>query len=232
MRPDIQAILVPQGAEYRAVCGGLRRVLHPPTVFPVPVGAIPLTRRLDRLRQANCLFRGQRILVMGLGGGLVPDLTIGAGVLYKSCIASVASGSIQRLECDRELTYAIQKSLGDSLKTVNAVTSDRVIWRAREKQQLAQQFQAQIVDMEGFSALQLLTHLGATVATLRVVSDDSRHDIPNLAQAFDSNGALKPAALAAAMFKQPIAGIRLIRGSTKSLKILQNLTAELFKNSF
>jgi hypothetical protein len=56
---------------------------------------------------------------------------------------------------------------------------------------------------------------------LRVVSDNAQHDLPNLANAIDQNGALQPLPLAWSMVKQPIAAMRLIRGSLQGLKRLQ-----------
>jgi hypothetical protein len=47
---------------------------------------------------------------------------------------------------------------------------------------------------------------------LRVVSDDSKHDIPNLTSAINSDGSLQPLPLAITMIRQPIAATRLIRG--------------------
>ena len=228
---DVQTILVPQGAEYRAVCRGLRDVLNPPAVFPIPVGPTALTATLERLQQAGCLFDGQHLLVMGLCGSLTPDLTVGTEVLYEACVSTQPAQTGKWLECDRGLTSQIHTLLGGAIPSVKAVTSDRVISRSLEKRQLAQTTQAEVVDMEGFAALAVLTGLGVAVATLRVISDDSQHDIPDLSHAFAANGSLKPVSLALALLKQPIAAVGLIRGSLKSLKILQNLTSELFKNS-
>ncbi len=229
MLPDIQIILVPKGAEYQAVCRGLQDVFNPPTVFPVPVGSAPLAQYLQQLHQMGCLFEQQCVLMMGLCGGLAPAFTVGNVVLYESCITS-HDPLAPAFSCDRSLTAAIQATLGNSVKLVRAVTSDRVISRALEKQALGQQFHADVVDMEGITALKILTQIGVKVAMLRVVSDDCQADIPNLANAFDANGSLKPTTLAIAMMREPIAAIRLIRGSTKGLKILQNLTARLLSS--
>lgn len=226
----VDIILVPQGAEHRAVCRGLRRLLNPPAVLPIPVGAIALLPYLQQLQQSGCFAAGQQVLVMGLCGGLQPDLTVGERVLYHTCTTTYHLDSIS-LHCDRVLSAHIQHTMGDSLRQVAAVTSDRVISRAKEKRQLAVQSLATVVDMEGFTVLQVLTAAGLSVAMVRVVSDSCQHDLPNLAQAFDAKGALQPLPLAIAMLQQPIAALRLIRGSTQSLKILQTLTSELFKNA-
>ncbi len=226
----IELILVPQGAEYRAVCGGLRQTLNPPTVFPIPVGAIAVAAYLEQLHQTGVLNSGQQVLMMGLCGGLKSDLAVGQGVLYDTCLTTNSDQVGIHLDCDRALPTTLQHTLPGMVRRVTAVMSDRVIWRAADKQQLAQDTGADVVDMESFAAVQRLTDWGLTVATLRVVSDDCQHDIPNLAAAIDAQGALMPEAIAIAMIKQPIAALRLIRNSMHSLKLLQSLTAELFKD--
>jgi Phosphorylase superfamily len=217
-------ILVPQGAEHRAVCKGLQRVSNPPTVFPVPVGAIPLLRHLKTLHESGCFYEGQHILIMGLCGGLVPSLTVGSAVLYQNCASTIGSSPLVLPPSD--LTSALQAQL--KLPSVNAITSDRVISTPTEKHNLAHQFDAQVVDMEGYIVLDFLTQFNAMVSTLRVVSDDCRHSIPNLAEAFSPTGDLQPLKLAIAMLSQPIAATRLIRGSLLGLSVLEKMTQKIF----
>lgn len=217
---------MPQGAECRAVCRGLRGVSHPPSVLPVPAGPVPLARCLQTLWEAGVMTAGQRVLVMGVCGGLVPDLAVGDRVLYQNCASTTADGS--RLECDRALTEQLHQHLMGDIKVVQAVTSDRVIATPTDKQQLAQQFQADVVDMEGFPALSLLQSWGVAVAMVRVVSDDSQHTIPDLSSVFDEQGSLRPLVLIRALIRQPIAGFRLIQGSLRGFQELQTVTRRLF----
>lgn len=230
MIPEIQTILVPKGAEHQAICKGLRDVRKPPAVLPIPVGSKALAPHLKTLQATGCLNQGQRVLVMGLCGGLNPDLAVGMPVLYKSCtFLEAAQPSAPTITCDRTLTAQLQAHLTESPRLVTAVTSDRVIFLASEKQQLFQETQADVVDMEGYTILSLLTDLGISVVTLRVVSDDCQSDLPDLSNAFDSKGALRPLALTTAMIRRPIAASQLIRGSTKGLKIMETLTHSLFR---
>jgi nucleoside phosphorylase len=222
----IHLILVPQGAEHRAVCRGLQKVIHPPTVLSVPVGPAPLTHHLQQLHAARVLVTGQRVLMMGVCGGLVPELKVGDRVLYESCV-STAAGALP-LICDRELTEYIRQSFSREIKGVQAVTSDRVVATPTEKQELNQQFKAEVVDMEGYAALALLQDWGMAVSMMRVVSDDSQHSIPDLSSAFDENGSLRPFALTRALIRQPAAGLQLIQGSLRGVNELQTLSRELF----
>ena len=219
MNTLIQIILVPQGAEHRAVCRGLRSIADPPTVFGTPAGAA-IAPYLRSLQITGCLDKAQQILMMGLCGGLTSKLSIGDAVLYGDSLASISHS------CDRDLTAQLQSLL--DVPIVRGVTSDRVVSTIHDKQQLAAQFNADVVDMESAAALEILNAIGVSTAILRVVSDDGHHNIPNLGNAFNAEGALQPGKLAIAMLRQPISATHLIRGSLHGLKSLQELTKQLF----
>jgi nucleoside phosphorylase len=97
--------------------------------------------------------------------------------------------------------------------------------RAVEKAHLAQTYNADVVDMEGYIALQFLSQFGIAVAMVRVVSDDCQHDLPDLSNAFDAAGSLQPFPLALAMLRRPIAAIQLIQGSWQGLTQLTNVAS-------
>jgi len=245
-------ILVPQGAEYQSVCRGLnlRRdsqkpgfsvkepslnldvfpetgffelVNSAPLVFPIPVGVKPLTRYLEKWREmANISESKPRVLLMGLCGSLSSKYAVGDVVLSESCVYGESV-----LECDRPFTSQLFNYLKTQVSLVKGLTSDRVIYSASEKRQLATIYQAEIVDMEGFAALKLLSQAGFSVAMLRVVSDDIQHDIPNLNTAIDEEGNLKSLPLAWEMVKQPMAAFRLIKGSLLALNVLQKVAGDL-----
>lgn len=164
--------------------------------------------------------------MMGVCGGLVPDLAVGDRVLYHSC-ASAGEETLP-CTCDRDLTNQIHQHLKGQMRVVQAVTCDRVVATPADKQHLAQHSKADVVDMEGFPALSLLQELGVAVAMIRAVSDDSHHAIPDLSSVFDANGSLRPLALTQALMRQPIAGLRFIRGSLRGVQELQAMTRDLF----
>ncbi len=114
---------------------------------------------------------------------------------------------------------------------MRGLTSDRPIWSAQEKGKLGQIYDAGVVDMEGFAALEVLTEVGIAVAMVRVVSDDCDRDIPDLTPAIAPDGSLQPFSLALAMLGHPLAAARLIQGSLRGLKVLQQVTADLFSRS-
>ncbi|QYX34358.1 phosphorylase [Sphaerospermopsis torques-reginae ITEP-024] len=222
----INTILVPQGAEHQAVCRGLSRVKGlQPQVIAIPLGMKSLYQFLENncqhLNQLN-----QRVLLMGLCGSLNEHYKVGDIVLYRDCM-------YQRnlKKCDRTLITEIHNQLGDKVCFVKGLTSDRVISLTAEKQNLHLQSGADVVDMEGFPFLEFFQPLGLSTAILRVVSDDTLHDIPNLTTAISTDGSLQPLPLALTFIRQPLAATRLIRSSLQALKILETLAYCLASSS-
>lgn len=216
-------ILVPQGAEYKAVCRGLSRITTgKPTVIPIPIGSQALIRYLQ-ICQDKLWNPQAKVLVMGLCGSLHDRFQVGDIVLYSECVYET---KVQ--QCDRSFTAQLYAHLQDKVSLVKGMSCDRVICSAKEKLHLSEISGADVVDMEGFAALEFFQQAGVEVAMLRVVSDDSKHDIPDLTSAINSDGSLQPLPLAMSMIRQPIAATRLIKGSLRGLKVLEEVTAFLF----
>ncbi|NEQ67717.1 MAG: phosphorylase [Symploca sp. SIO2D2] len=244
----INTILVPQGAEYQAVCRGLSQINPPqPQVIAIPIGCEPVTRYLAKWQKSEQFLTHPqpKILLMGLAGSLSPQYHLGDIVLYQDCVypanqSECSLPTIDRqlslnsptLPTDKELTTLIQHHLPERADLVRGLTSDRIIWSSSEKRQLGQVYQAAVVDMEGYAVLEVLYSMGVAVAMLRVISDDCYHDLPDLNCAISPEGKLESLPLAMGMVRQPLAATRLIRGSLKGLRILQQVTASLFQTKF
>ncbi len=224
MTVPVHVILVPQGAEYQSVCRGLKTANQPPTVLSLPIGCPSVSRQLAVWEQAGHFAERPNILLMGLCGGLNASYGVGDVVLYDESV--VISPALQTLGCDRPLTAHIQARLGDRVAGVTALTSDRVICTAAEKRSLSSY--ADVVDMEGIAVLEFFHQGNYAVATLRVVSDDCHHDIPDLTTAVAADGSLRPLPLTLALLRQPLAATRFVRGSLRGLKVLQQVTRDLF----
>lgn len=226
---DLDIIFVPQGAEYQAICRGLRRFKRKKiSIFSIPIGMPALSLYLQQWQQTQTFLKSAptRILLMGLCGSLSPQSKVGDIVIYQSCC--LESQSFFERKCDSELTNLLWDRLQGKACLVRGLTCDRVIWSAREKLHLRQTYQADVVDMEGYTAIEMLDRAGIAITMLRVVSDDSKHDIPNLTPAINPEGSLKPFPFAVKMAQNPLAATRLIYGSLKGLKVLQQVTQELF----
>ncbi|MCC0176753.1 phosphorylase [Waterburya agarophytonicola K14] len=216
----IDTIVVPQGAEYQAVCRGLKKAnCDRLKVLPIPIGTKKIEQTLADYSWE--LIKAQNILIMGLCGSLSPKYSVGDLVLYQSCCNLDGA----EINLHKELTTKIQQRR--SIDLVTGLTSDRLICRAREKLQLSKTYLASVLDMEGYDYMKKFQQRNINVAMLRVVSDDLTGDIPDLSQAIDEEGNLKTLSMAIAFFKQPLAATRLIKGSLKGLKILEQITYQL-----
>ncbi|PAX59756.1 5'-methylthioadenosine/S-adenosylhomocysteine nucleosidase family protein [Brunnivagina elsteri] len=227
----IQAILVPQGAEYKAVCKGLNSITGKiPQVIAIPIGSPRLIKYLEKLDIIAELRKElqPKILVMGLCGSLKPEYNIGDIVIYQSCIYHNNSEKNLIREFERNLTTDLVNQLElhqkKQISKVKGITCDRIISSSAEKHHLAQTYDVDVVDMEGFTILGFFNSLGISVAMLRVVSDDSTHDLPDLNSAISSQGSLQTLPLALGMLRHPVAATRLIRGSLQGLKVLEQIT--------
>jgi hypothetical protein len=226
--PAISLILVPQGAEYKAVRRGMGQGTDSSLLLPLPACPDPVRQRLKGLYQAGKLADQQSVLAMGLCGALQPQFSVGDVVLYQSCSFLSPLSLSPSLPCDRPFTHTLHEKLGERATLVNAVTSDRVVSTVAEKRSLASH--GDVVDMEGYAILEFFSQMGIPVATLRVVSDDCHHNLPNLANAYNADGSLRPLSLGVGLIREPIAASRLIRGSLRGLKVLQQLAKALVAN--
>jgi hypothetical protein len=235
-------ILVPQGAEHQAVCRGLSCIpldrhggaTHkgrhggatptPPQVLTIPMGIAPVQQHLQVNFQLLAQVCENSILMMGLCGSLSEKYQVGDIVLYQNCLYQ---GNLQ--DCNHDFTANIYTRLGDHVSLVRGLTSDRIVCTSAEKHHLHQQYGADVVDMEAYPFLEFFRQFpDKQVAILRVVSDDSNHDIPNITSAISENGSLRPLPLAWEFIRQPQSARRLITGSLQGLKVLTAVTQLLF----
>jgi nucleoside phosphorylase len=224
-------ILVPQGAEYQAILAAIKKIAHSPVILPIPVGKLAVTKHLHEWRQNNPNFSPTGVILMGLGGSLSAEFGLGQTVLLESCLNYQNNQADQEKLSDRTLSDWVQQKLGKNIRQVQGLTSDRVIIDATEKQELGKNFNRQVVEMEGWAVLSFFKELGMPATIIRVISDEVSQSLPDLSKIYDSQGQLNAIALSFALGKKPIAGYRLIVGSLKSLKILNQITRKLFSSS-
>lgn len=217
----IDTIVVPQGAEYQAVCRGLKKAdCNDVSLVSIPIGTKNMEQTLANY--SGELTKAKNILIMGLCGSLSNKYTVRDIALYESC----GNAANQQVDLRSKLTTIIQKKL--SIDLVAGITSDRVIYQAEEKLKLSQTYPVSVVDMEGYGYVKEFQTRKITVSMVRVVSDDTTGDIPDLSVAIDADGNFKTIPMAIAFLKQPIAATRLIKGSLLGLKTLQQVTQQLF----
>ena len=221
IKAAIQVILVPAGAESRAVNRALKQIQNRPRVVTIPAGPQAVERFLQAWPDPQ-LFSSGGLLLIGLGGSLSPQFDVGDGILVEQIVEADSSTIYQ---CDRSLTAQLAKQLGIPIGT--GVTCDRVITTAAAKRQLRDRHNADVVDMEGTALLKELPD--CPIAVLRIISDNCRDDLPDISGAIGADGSIQVSSLTANLLRRPLAAIRLIRGSLKGLKTLETLTRALWQ---
>lgn len=250
--PPIDAILVPQGAEYQAVARGLKP-LSPqqrPQLIALAVGVGAVIQRLRDPETQRLLAPCRHVIVMGLAGSLSPQLEVGEVVVYQDILVPRSSAAVTQLNlslpsegeypdfpCDHDYTAQLLQCLPGA-RSVIALSSDRLIHHAPEKLSLGQQSGAAVVDMEAIAAHQCLHHLPGrsseqplSLGMVRVISDDGQMTLPDLSPAFRADGSIDGIRMAGIFIQSPLAAVRLIRGSLKALAILEKTTTQLWQPS-
>ena len=160
-------------------------------------------------------------LVIGLCGFLVPGLRVGEDAIYSS---------IQDEHVTLEIDAALVKELSallPSARSVRAVQSPAIVALPSAKDALAQRFGAQAVDMESFTLVERLRRAGVGAGIVRVGSDTSDDELPDLAVALDSSGELDRLKLARILLARPAAGLRLARNGLRALAALERTVEQL-----
>ena len=234
--PKIDIILVPQGAEYQAVVRGINQAKsYEPLIVPIPMGVSALEKYLDKylsswLKSEKLLKNNPKtsqVVVLGLCGSLSPQYQCGDVVISNDCTYVKNNSVILKQFAHRDLNTWLEYQLRNQARVVSTLTSDRVICTQAEKSQLHQQTQSQVVDMEGFTILQQLNPQGMAVGIVRVVSDNSDIDLPEINSALSEDGALLTFPLIKSFVAQPKAAVSLIKGSWQALRVLQQVAFSL-----
>lgn len=219
-------VLVPQGAEYRSVRQGFKKMGDlAPQIIPITIGALEFLGRPPVSNQSLEFLNKLKgkIVLLGLAGSLSDRYRVAHPVIYQGC--GVEKGDYW--PCNPEMTAEIAQLTGYSL--VKGFTSDRIINQAGEKRRLGQRGY-EVIDMEGARILAALP--GQKVAMVRVISDEVGQDLPDLAPAIDNQGNLQPLPLARQMLSSPVASLNLIRGSLKGLSRLTGVAQQLCAGNF
>jgi Phosphorylase superfamily len=217
--PD--ALVVPQGAEFKAVQRGLARSGCTLPIIPIAIGPGPTAARLAAAIASGQLRSGMRVLALGLAGGLGP-VAVGDRVIYGSCAWEGGQGDFD----EQGNAWLRGRLTGGTIG--EAWSSDRLVGTAEFKRSLWVQTGATCVDMETSALWEVLDSAGLSLAVVRVISDDAMTNLPDLDGTVDGDGNLRPLALAGAFLRKPIGAAALIQGSLRGLARLEETVIELF----
>jgi len=226
----IDVIIVPQGAECRAVRQGLKKLSTKPRIIAIPIGTNQIEKTLSgqEFWQSN----PKRVLMMGLCGSLSPSLAVGDLALYESCYQQ---NNRDYLKINSELNSLISHKVNTQLRQaesifVSGLTSQKVITKVATKRQLSEDFSVQVIDMESFQYITYLKQREIDLSILRIVSDDLKFDLPNLEQAISIDGNLKLLTLIGEMSRSPYSSSKFVIGSLRALRKLRKTVEIIFTN--
>jgi len=215
----IDAVLVPRGAEERAVRRALSRARRDIAVFASGIGPRAAARAADEAAAAPV----RQALATGLCGLLSPAFAVGDILVYRD----VCRLDMTKLELDRDLSVAVAARLRNVQSGIHALESDRLITRAREKRTLRERYGADAVDMETWTTARRLQDAGVALAALRVGSDGPGDDLPDLNRAVTSGGGINGLSFARACARRPVATLKLARNGMQALRALERAVFEL-----
>ncbi len=177
------------------------------------------------------------LLVIGLAGGLDPQLKTGDAVIYDLCFraqseAKESNSKEKRLVreenasvvCDPDFsTRLFEKLRAAGLQCVRGagLTIKRVVTEAENKLALGARYGAAAVDMETYDVIAACARAGLPVATLRVVLDEASDDLPDFNRALGADGSTNVWRLLPALLARPMITWRFIFNLRRAMHALR-----------
>ncbi|WP_324281858.1 hypothetical protein VKI22_13485 [Cyanobacterium aponinum UTEX 3221] len=214
----IDYIFVCDGEELKALQKSLFSSDLKSKILPIPIGINPV----NNLLKNNQIPKEKSILLIGLGGSLSLNYSVGDVVIYESC-CYLDDDNLVTKNCDSQLNKYLRDRLNCPL--VKGLTTDTLISQSSQKKSLFQKTSASIVDMESFALLNYFQ----SVSVIRVVSDNYDDDLPDLNSAITLDGKLNNGKVAIAFLKEPWKAVKLIKNALISLRKLSAIV-QMLKN--
>lgn len=220
--------LVPQGAEFQAVRQGIALATPSvppsllPQLIPIPLGSRPLDRWFPQLEAPPQSL----ILLLGVAGSLNPQFQVPSEIIT----TRIQTLQDQYYDCDPQVLQWLHQHLPQTLLG-HALSSDRLITQATEKQEIGSRYGCDLVEMEGAIVAEALQKKALYWGMVRVISDDLSRNIPDLSNALLPDGKIHGLALAGTFLQQPLQSIHFIRGSLQALSHLKTIAQQLVQSS-
>jgi nucleoside phosphorylase len=205
-------IMVPRGAEAAAV----RRSARGARIVEIPAGAAAASA-------LPSFAPGEVVVVVGLCGAL-RDLGVGEVAIYRS-----VRDPSKTIALDLPTIGGLAARLPQA-RIVDACAADHVVTTTAERRALAARYDADVVDMEAGHLAWALTVRGVSYAMVRVVSDDAARELPALGDAIAPDGTIRPARIALAFARRPLAAFAFVRNVRKALAALSDLARVLSRD--
>lgn len=177
------------------------------------------------------------VIVVGLAGGLDPQLRTGDAVIYDLCHDArrlfpphaakeklPARDEIASIASDDKLSGLLLTKLqaaGLTCRRGAGVTVGRILVTAADKRALGAHYGAVAVDMETYDVLQVCAQQGVPATALRIVSDEAAMDLPDFNRAADAHGQLSSWRVAQVLLARPRVSLRFLRQLNPALRALR-----------
>lgn len=169
------------------------------------------------------------VLLIGLAGGLQPELRTGTAVFYDTCFQlreNSETSDTGGVYCDFKFSQKLHDLLEKS--GVEAVfgaglTMDFMVTRASEKLEMGQSCGAAAVDMESYDIIRVAGDFGVPTVVLRVILDEAGQTTPDFNRAINADGSINTLRSLLAMLIRPKATISFLLSLLKSVAILRKV---------
>ena len=176
------------------------------------------------------------LLIVGLAGGLDPQLKSGDTVIYdlcfSACFPSVTAKTKEQynseqnasIKCDVTLSQRLfEKLRAAALPCVRGagLTIERVVVEAENKLALRVEYGAAAVDMETYDVVDACIHAEVPTAALRVVLDEARDDLPDFNRALSADGSMNVWRLLPLLLAHPIITARFCLNLRRAMQALK-----------
>lgn len=202
------------------------------TVVQTQIGTRGFKENLvNHLRENNY----DLVLMIGLAGGLSPDLRAGEIVFYDTCFLFRPDAALEnedgaadaRIYCDFQLSSSLRQQLmRHDLSAVfgAGLTLDFMVTKAAEKLSFGESYGAAAVDMESFDVIAAATQTGLPAAIMRIIIDEAAHTTPDFNMAIGADGEMNNLRAGLAMLLRPFAAVRFFLSLRRAMHSLRCAT--------
>jgi len=170
---------------------------HPVLLASTGDGAVAAQTGLRRLLEEHSI---RTVLIVGLGGGLVPGLEVGS-VVFAEEVRHVSGASV------RVSAHWHQRAVEASLRREIIVSAPKLVGTAVQKSWLRSTREGRapaVTDLESYALVTEAERAGCEWAVLRAVSDVHDEALPKVVlDAQDANGAVRRARVVAGALRRP-----------------------------
>ncbi len=199
------------------------------TVLQSEIGAHGFKEKLAAHLSA---IKYDALLIIGLAGGLSPELKTGEVIFYDTCFvfrpefggSDETQNADQSSVCDFQVSSALRQLLmEDGLQCMfgAGLTLDFMVTTPEEKLAMGESYGAAAVDMESHDVIAVGTQFGLPVIVLRVILDEATQKTPDFNLALDASGQMNNLKALFSMLLRPIAAIQFFFSLSHAMKVLR-----------